>query len=195
MSATTPRIWTEAWGDQAYLDRPGVERIALDTAAWFAWLAAPTTTSFAYPVFDASCGYIVGVMTVRKERRQRGGCYWSAYRRQSGRLRKVYLGPTAAVTRTRLDAVARSFTTNQALPPPLHPHRNPPDSGEGGASASTAREQPEDVIGALGQPSLDATRSHPHIMDAGVRGATVAGPRSSPRAKTDRPTRAQTTNT
>jgi hypothetical protein len=60
MSATTPRIWTEAGGDQAYLDGPGDERITLDTAAWFAWLAAPTTTSFAYPVFDASCGYIVG---------------------------------------------------------------------------------------------------------------------------------------
>jgi hypothetical protein len=168
MSATTPRIWTEAWGDQAYLDGPGDERITLDTAAWFAWLAAPTTTSFAYPVFDASCGYIVGVMTVRKEGRQRGGCYWSAYRRQGGRLRKVYLGPTAAITRTRLATVACSFTTNLALPPPPHPPQNPPGSGEEGASVSAACEQPEDVRGALGQPSLEATRSHPHIMDAGV---------------------------
>jgi hypothetical protein len=112
MSATTPRIWTEAWGGQAYLDGPRDERIALDTAAWFAWLEAPTTTSFAYPVFDASCGYIVGVMTVRKERRQRSSCYWSAYRRQGGQLRKVYLGPTAVVTRARLDAAACSFTTH-----------------------------------------------------------------------------------
>jgi hypothetical protein len=168
MSATTPRIWMEAWGDQAYLDGPHDERIALDSAAWFAWLEAPTTISFAYPVFDASCGYIVGVMTVRKERRQRGGCYWSAYRRQGGRLRKVYLGPTAVVTRARLDAAARSFTTTQAPPPPSRPHCSPPGSGEGGASASTARGQPEDVIGTLGQPQLDVTRSHPRIMDAEV---------------------------
>jgi hypothetical protein len=188
MSATTPRIWTEAWGDQAYLDAPHDEQITLDSAAWFAWLEAPTTTSFAYPVFDASCGYIVGVMTVRKERRQRGGCYWSAYRRhgrriavmvgvspswsayrrQGGRLRKVYLGPTAVVTRARLDAAARSFTTPQAPPPPLRPHCSPPGSGEGGASASTARGQPEDVIGTPGQPQLDVTRSHPRIMDAAV---------------------------
>ena len=45
-------------------------------------------------------------MTVRKERRQRGGAYWSAYRRQGRRLRKIYLGPSASVTEARLREVA-----------------------------------------------------------------------------------------
>ena len=45
-------------------------------------------------------------MTVRKERRQRGGVYWSAYRRQGRRLRKIYLGPAASVTEARLREVA-----------------------------------------------------------------------------------------
>ena len=44
----------------------------LDTPAWFGWLAAETTTRFSYPLFDPQVGYIVGWMTVRKERRQRG---------------------------------------------------------------------------------------------------------------------------
>ena len=45
-------------------------------------------------------------MTVRKERRQRGGAYWTAYRRQGRRLRKIYLGPSASVTKARLREVA-----------------------------------------------------------------------------------------
>ncbi len=48
-------------------------RIPLDTPAWFRWLEAPTTSRFTYPVFDPRVGYIVGFMTVRNERRERGG--------------------------------------------------------------------------------------------------------------------------
>jgi len=62
--------------------------IKLDTPEWFSWLEAPTTSSFAYPLFDASCGYIIGFMTVRKEQRQRGGEYWSVFRRAGGRYGK-----------------------------------------------------------------------------------------------------------
>ena len=48
-------------------------RIPLDTPAWFRWLEAPTTSWFTYPVFGPRVGYIVGFMTVRNERRERGG--------------------------------------------------------------------------------------------------------------------------
>jgi hypothetical protein len=164
MSTTTPRIWTEAWGDQAYLDGPADERIALDSAAWFAWLEAPTTTSFAYPVCDASCGYIVGVMTVRKERRQRGRDYWSAYRRRGRRLCKVYLGPASAVTRARLDEVARSFLQDDAPPP--RGHRAPLEQGQ--ATTDGTGPPPDDGRSLRGQPPLDATSNHPLIMDAAV---------------------------
>ena len=83
--------------------------IPLDSPAWFEWLAAPTTTRFSYPLYNRSQGYIDGFMTARKEKRQRGGAYWSIYRRTRGRLRKVYVGASAAMTRTRLDQIAADF--------------------------------------------------------------------------------------
>ena len=77
MSATTPSISAGSLWDPA---RPGTG-ILLDSPAWLAWLEAPTTRRFAYPLVDPARGYIVGVMTVRKEGRRRGGAYWTAYRR------------------------------------------------------------------------------------------------------------------
>lgn len=80
--------------------------IQMDTPAWFAWLDAPTTTRFSYAMHNRALGYIDGYMTVRKERRQRGGAYWTVYRRQGKRLRKIYLGASAALTCERLDQLA-----------------------------------------------------------------------------------------
>jgi hypothetical protein len=85
---------------------PAGASIQLDTPAWFAWLAAPTTTHFAYALFNRAQGYIDGFLTVRKERRQRGNSYWVVYRRQGARVRKVYVGPAAALTQARLDQIA-----------------------------------------------------------------------------------------
>jgi len=107
MSAKTPAL-SRAF-DASYL-YDGDTCLRLDTPAWVAWLDAATTTSFSYPLFDPGKGYIVGRMTVRKERRQRGGSYWAAYRRRDGQLRKVYLGPTAALTRARLDEVVHALS-------------------------------------------------------------------------------------
>jgi hypothetical protein len=45
----------------------------LDTPAWSAWLDAPATTSFSYPVYTPAQGYVAGYMMVCKERRQHGG--------------------------------------------------------------------------------------------------------------------------
>lgn len=83
--------------------------IRLDSPAWFAWLEAPETRSFAYPLFERRCGLIVGFMTVRKDRRQRGGWYWSVFRRQGERLRRVYLGRASRITGARLEAVAQQL--------------------------------------------------------------------------------------
>ena len=103
MSAQTPTV-SACWVYDAA--QPGWS-VRLDTAAWVAWLEEPTTTRFAYPLFDPAKGYIVGRMTVRKERRERGGAYWTAYRRTGGCLRKVYLGRSATLTQARLEAIAR----------------------------------------------------------------------------------------
>jgi hypothetical protein len=94
---------------------PGDPSIALDTPAWFAWLAAPTTTHFSYALFNRECGYIDGFLTVRKERRQRGSAYWVAYRRQGAQVRKVYVGPAAALTQARLDQIAARLHQVQEL--------------------------------------------------------------------------------
>jgi LuxR family maltose regulon positive regulatory protein len=83
--------------------------IRLDSAAWFAWLEAAQSVSFSYPILDRRAGWIGGSITVRKERRVRGGQYWVAYRRHSGRVRKVYLGRSSQVTSARLAAVAAQW--------------------------------------------------------------------------------------
>ena len=87
--------------------------IRLDSAAWFAWLAASTTTSFSYPLYDPARGYIIGFMSVRKEQRQRGGMYWAVYRRCGKRVRKIYLGHASTVTQARLQAIAEELRTEQ----------------------------------------------------------------------------------
>jgi hypothetical protein len=101
-------------------DHTPATAIHLDTLAWFAWLERPTTTRFSYALFNRAQGYIDGFMTVRKERRQRGTTYWSVYRRQGQRLRKIYVGPSAALTQTRLEQIA-ALLRPRAGPPP-NPH-------------------------------------------------------------------------
>ena len=86
--------------------QPHAPIIHLDSPQWFAWLEAPENDGFSYALHNHAKGYIDGFMTVRKERRQRGGVYWTAYRRQGRRLRKIYLGPSASVTVARLRQVA-----------------------------------------------------------------------------------------
>lgn len=119
MSRHTPTIFSHSLTDPVTPD----SRIRLDSPAWFAWLEAPTTTRFAYPLFDPAVGYSVGFMTVRTEHRQRGGAYWTAYRRAGHQLRKIYLGRASAGTQTRLQAVAATLrhvpaTTTEPDQPP-----------------------------------------------------------------------------
>jgi hypothetical protein len=118
MARKTPTVWVTAWGvaTQSEVQLPGATdgRIRLESAAWGAWLEAPTTLSFAYPIYDAQVGYIRGFMTVRKEQRRRGGDYWVAYRRTGGQLRKIYLGRAAQLTQQYLAATADRFLAMDA---------------------------------------------------------------------------------
>lgn len=82
---------------------PGIH---LDTPAWFAWLADPNHTRFSYALHNQAQGYIDGFMTLRKETRQRGHSYWSAYRRYGHKVRKIYVGPGTALTHHRLEQIA-----------------------------------------------------------------------------------------
>ncbi len=73
--------------------------------AWFAWLV--TIPSFAF------AGQL-GRLTVRQERRPRGGTYWYAYRRDGGRLAKRYLGRTTALVPAHLEEVAAQLVVSRA---------------------------------------------------------------------------------
>jgi hypothetical protein len=103
-----PAVVSEQWVYGPGLPESGLR---LDRPGWFAWLEASTTRSFSYPLFDWQRGYISGFMTVRKERRQRGGSYWTVYHRQGRQLRKLYLGPSSRLTQARLEAVATTLLT------------------------------------------------------------------------------------
>jgi len=104
MRPRRPTVW-ESWPAGLLTLEDTAVTVALDTPAWLVWLEDPATTSFAFPVHNRRQGWIEGFMTVRKERRQRGTVYWTAYWRVRGRLRKTYLGPSTAVTATRLQAI------------------------------------------------------------------------------------------
>jgi hypothetical protein len=113
MARSIPTVWVcwSAEGGRAELERTRAQGgcIRLDTPAWEEWLEGALSRSFAYPLLDRAGGFIAGFMTVRKERRARGGHYWVAYRRAGGRVGKVYLGRSAEVTAERLAAVAARF--------------------------------------------------------------------------------------
>ena len=118
MRTKTPTVWRDWLDGTATLAPrdPAQRQVPLDSPAWFAWLAAPTTTSFAYPVDNTAGGYIEGFMTVRKEHRDRGGRYWVAYWCIGGRLRKAYLGRSETVTTARLQAVAAAWFAQMRSP-------------------------------------------------------------------------------
>jgi WD40 repeat protein/DNA-binding CsgD family transcriptional regulator len=72
--------------------------IRIGTPAWYEWLGQASTFSF-----ESS----EGTFTARKERVQRGGEYWKAYRRFRGKLLHSYLGKSEGLTFSRLAEVAR----------------------------------------------------------------------------------------
>ena len=122
MARKLPTVWVIPWGAHrgAEVQLPGQAEgaIRLDSANWRVWLEAPSTRSFAYPVYDAAAGYIRGFMTVRKETRRRGGQYWVAYHRAARRVRKIYLGCAAELTQQHLAATADRFLEMERLAAP-----------------------------------------------------------------------------
>src|SRR5215216_3064292 len=76
--------------------------LAVGSPAWFAWLADDAARSFSFRS-------PAGAYTARKERRQRGGAYWVAYRTAAGRQHKVYLGKAEDLSLERLDEAAAAL--------------------------------------------------------------------------------------
>jgi len=113
MGRKTPTVWVTSWGAEVRAEVELLDQsergIRLDSPAWWAWLEQPTTSCFAYPIYDSRVGYIRGWMTVRKERRKRGSAYWVAYRRVGKRLCKIYLGRSGQVNQSQLGITAERF--------------------------------------------------------------------------------------
>jgi LuxR family maltose regulon positive regulatory protein len=85
--------------------------IVPDSPAWFAWL--DQVSSFA---FSGKSGHY----TARKEAKQRGDQYWSAYLAAGEHLTKKYLGKSADLSLARLEHSAEILHTQSAaqmLPP------------------------------------------------------------------------------
>src|SRR5919112_590390 len=121
----TRRIPQVADGVLHFLDPSGGPEIAVASPSWIAWLTDPETRSFSFQ--SPSCRY-----TARKEHRSRGGEYWIAYRKQGGKLHKVYLGKAEDLTLARLEDVAAVMADRggevMASPP------SDATSGDGGTS-------------------------------------------------------------
>src|SRR6266581_5991148 len=100
--ATMAKMTPLVRGDRLIYQQDEHEQVlAVETPAWFAWLA--TASTFAFTSDN-------GTFTARKERagNQRGGWYWKAYRTQHGKHFSLYLGKTEALTLERLNAVAQA---------------------------------------------------------------------------------------
>ncbi len=89
-----------------YTDDPGTTGLRVDSPAWFTWLSTASTFYFESPN---------GSFTAHRERRQRGGSYWIAYRRRAGVLRRLHLGKPDHLTLDRLEHVALAL--NHAVYP------------------------------------------------------------------------------
>src|SRR5438270_3617454 len=88
--------------------------IQVGSKAWYAWLSQPAPRSFAFTSPEDT-------LTARREERH-GTWYWYAYRSQSGRLHKAYLGKSEELTLPRLHEAATVLSAEGAASP------RPPDT-------------------------------------------------------------------
>ena len=96
---STPKVMSGV----LYTDDAATTGTRVDSPAWFDWLASAST--FYYEARE-------GTFTAHHERRQRGGAYWIAYRRQAGVLRRVHLGKPDRLTRARLEQAALTLASS-----------------------------------------------------------------------------------
>lgn len=76
--------------------------VAVGSSAWFSWLSEVRPPSFSLRQEGLTC-------TFRFERRGEAW-FWYAYHKQQGKLRKVYAGPSSALTHKHLVAVLAKVT-------------------------------------------------------------------------------------
>jgi LuxR family maltose regulon positive regulatory protein len=93
---STPKVVSGLlYTDDAFTGTP------VGSPAWFTWL--DTASTF---YFESN----IGTFTAHHERRQRGGQYWIAYRRQAGILHRYHLGKGPHLTLDRLQTAALTLS-------------------------------------------------------------------------------------
>jgi LuxR family maltose regulon positive regulatory protein len=137
-------------GETLYYQQDGQEHVlAVDTAAWYAWLETASTFSFVSEE---------GLFTARREQsgHKRGGWYWKAYRKQHGKLFSRYLGKSETLTLARLQTVAQALTDA-----PVEASRvNEADEARPPAQAAAQRMWSDSL------PSLLSTKLHRPLLRA-----------------------------
>lgn len=90
-----------------YQVRGALLMVVFGTAAWKRWIQQATS----FRVEHSSCSFLV-----RKEQagNHRGRPYWRAYHTSKGRLTRLYIGSTKALTKTRFDEIAHQFTRDHS---------------------------------------------------------------------------------
>ena len=84
---------------------------AVGSTAWFAWLDQPTHRLFTYD----------GLAVRREVPKGKRQGFWYAYRKHQGRLAKLYLGKSDALTLAHLAAAAQHMRQKTGDAPALPP--------------------------------------------------------------------------
>ena len=102
MQKTIPHVT----GDR--LDRTETESdpIILGTPEWYDWLEQNAAFTFV----DAE-----GTFTARKSMMRTGGSYWKAYCKFRGKIYRMHLGNSHALTQEKLQATARAFADSRVF--------------------------------------------------------------------------------
>ncbi|HLG79027.1 MAG TPA: hypothetical protein VKX46_21625 [Ktedonobacteraceae bacterium] len=119
--------------------------ILVGAPAWYIWLSQTTTFSF---VDDGE------TFTASKQRFQRGGWYWKAYRKRNGRLYCAYLGKSEHLNLEHLKDVARLLSERcqlqaQRLPPvqpgTIEPNPDPEHGNASPVALQTSKAEPAPI--------------------------------------------------
>ncbi len=115
-------------GERLYRSETDGDPIEVGTLAWYDWLEQHTAFTFV----DAALTF-----TARKSILRTRGSYWKAYRTRQGKLYRIHLGHSYALTLARLQAAARAFagehgsgeptdvSSTQTAASRLHMHTSP----------------------------------------------------------------------